>query len=63
MTNVTWENFSSKASLYGLSINQYWQNTFTPDTGAVALSNLVFKNFTGHSPETIMPLLLANPRS
>jgi hypothetical protein len=35
------------ASLYGLDINQYWQSTFEPDTGAVALSNLVFQNFSG----------------
>ncbi|WYZ46573.1 hypothetical protein EsH8_IX_000798 [Colletotrichum jinshuiense] len=47
VTNVTFENFRSKASLYGLDVNQYWQNTFEPDTGAVALSNLVFRNFTG----------------
>ncbi|KAJ4247086.1 hypothetical protein NW762_013224 [Fusarium torreyae] len=47
VTNITFENFRSKASLYGLDINQYWQNTFEPDTGAVALSNLVFKNFSG----------------
>ncbi|KAJ0383878.1 hypothetical protein COL922a_009538 [Colletotrichum nupharicola] len=45
--NITFENFRSKASLYGLDINQYWQNTFEPDTGAVTLSNLVFKNFSG----------------
>ncbi|KAJ0373632.1 hypothetical protein COL26b_008101 [Colletotrichum chrysophilum] len=47
VTNITFENFRSKASLYGLDINQYWQNTFEPDTGAVALSNLIFKNFSG----------------
>ncbi|AEO66493.1 glycoside hydrolase family 28 protein [Thermothielavioides terrestris NRRL 8126] len=47
VTNVTFENFRSKASLYGLDINQYWQNTNTPDTGSVALSNLVFRNFSG----------------
>ncbi|KAK1672838.1 pectin lyase fold/virulence factor [Colletotrichum godetiae] len=40
-------NFRSKASLYGLDVNQYWQNTFEPDTGAVALSNLIFRNFSG----------------
>ncbi|CAI0644902.1 unnamed protein product [Colletotrichum noveboracense] len=45
--NITFENFRSKASLYALDINQYWQNTFEPDTGAVTLSNLVFKNFSG----------------
>ncbi|KAJ5751910.1 CAZyme family GH28 [Penicillium odoratum] len=47
VTNVTFSNFRSLASLYGLDINQYWQNTFEPDTGSVALSNLVFKNFSG----------------
>ncbi|RMD39628.1 hypothetical protein DV735_g5506, partial [Chaetothyriales sp. CBS 134920] len=47
VTNVTFENFRSKASLYGLDVNQYWQNTFDPDTGSVALSNLVFRNFSG----------------
>ncbi|RAO64703.1 uncharacterized protein BHQ10_000715 [Talaromyces amestolkiae] len=47
VTNVTFENFRSLGSLYGLDINQYWQNTFTPDTGAVTLSNLLFKNFSG----------------
>ncbi|KAL2875240.1 hypothetical protein SGCOL_009530 [Colletotrichum sp. CLE4] len=47
VTNVTFENFRSKASLYGLDVNQYWQNTFEPDTGAVALSNLIFRNFSG----------------
>ncbi|OOF93266.1 glycoside hydrolase family 28 protein [Aspergillus carbonarius ITEM 5010] len=45
--NVQFLNFRSKASLYGLNINQYWQNTFEPDTGAVALSNLTFRNFSG----------------
>ncbi|KAJ5523811.1 CAZyme family GH28 [Penicillium frequentans] len=47
VTNVTFSNFRSLASLYGLDINQYWQNTYEPDTGAVALSNLVFRNFSG----------------
>ncbi|CAI7638895.1 unnamed protein product [Penicillium pancosmium] len=47
VTNITFSNFRSLASLYGLDINQYWQNTFGPDTGAVALSNLVFRNFSG----------------
>ncbi|QSZ37639.1 hypothetical protein DSL72_008738 [Monilinia vaccinii-corymbosi] len=45
--NVLWENFRSKGSLYGININQYWQLTTTPDTGAVALSNITFRNFTG----------------
>jgi len=43
VTNVTFENFRSKASLYGLDVTQYWQNTYTPDTGAVKLTNLTFK--------------------
>ncbi|KOS41525.1 hypothetical protein ACN38_g7604 [Penicillium nordicum] len=47
VTNITFTNFRSLGSLYGLDINQYWQNTFEPDTGAVALSNLVFRNFSG----------------
>ncbi|KAN0108708.1 glycoside hydrolase family 28 protein [Hyaloscypha variabilis] len=47
VTNVLWENFRSKESLYGLNLNQYWQQTYTPDTGAVALSNITFRNFSG----------------
>ncbi|KAK5131749.1 hypothetical protein LTR08_000580 [Meristemomyces frigidus] len=47
VTNITFESFRSKASLYGLDVTQYWQNTLTPDTGAVTLTNLTFKNFTG----------------
>ncbi|KAJ5740298.1 endo-rhamnogalacturonase F [Penicillium malachiteum] len=47
VTNVTFVNFRSLSSLYGLNLNQYWQNTFTPDTGSVALSNIAFKNFSG----------------
>jgi len=49
VTNVTFENFRSQASLYGLDIDQYWQNTLTPNDGSVALSNLIFKNFTGNT--------------
>ncbi|KAM3065869.1 hypothetical protein ACMFMG_009906 [Clarireedia jacksonii] len=47
VTNILWENFRSKYSLYGVNLNQYWQETFTPDTGAVALSNITFRNFSG----------------
>ncbi|EFX01600.1 endo-rhamnogalacturonase f [Grosmannia clavigera kw1407] len=47
VTNITFENFRSKASQYGLNINQYWQNKNEPDTGSVALSNLIFRNFSG----------------
>ncbi|PQE29519.1 murein transglycosylase protein [Rutstroemia sp. NJR-2017a WRK4] len=45
--NILWENFRSKYSLYGVNLNQYWQEVFTPDTGAVALSNITFRNFSG----------------
>ena len=47
VTNVLWENFRSKANLYGINLDQYWQETFTPDDGSVALSNITFRNFTG----------------
>lgn len=47
MDNITFENFRSVGSQYGLDIDQYWQGTTGPNTGSVALSNLVFKNFTG----------------
>ncbi|GIJ99550.1 hypothetical protein Aspvir_001684 [Aspergillus viridinutans] len=47
VTNVTFSNFQSKASLYSLDINQYWQNTIKPDTGSITLSNLIFQNFSG----------------
>lgn len=43
VSNITFENIRSKASLYGLDVTQYWQNTLTPDTGAVKLSNLTFR--------------------
>jgi rhamnogalacturonan hydrolase len=46
VTNVPWENFRSKANLYGINLDQYWQETFTPDYGAAALSNITFRNFT-----------------
>ncbi|RDW60616.1 endo-rhamnogalacturonase F [Coleophoma cylindrospora] len=55
VTNITWENFRSKESSYGFNIDQYWQNKFTPDTGSVALTNLVFKNFTGSINGTRWP--------
>jgi hypothetical protein len=54
VTNITFSNFRSLGSLYGLDINQYWQNTFEPDTGAVALSNLVFRNFSGGFTSNIL---------
>ena len=42
------ENFWSYDCTYGLDIDQYWESTTTPDTGAVALSGLTFSNWTGH---------------
>ncbi|THV50658.1 hypothetical protein BGAL_0141g00070 [Botrytis galanthina] len=47
VSNIIWENFRSKASLYGINLNQYWQQTYLPDSGAVALTNITFRNFTG----------------
>ncbi|TGO89471.1 hypothetical protein BPOR_0108g00190 [Botrytis porri] len=47
VSNILWENFRSKASLYGINLNQYWQQTYLPDSGAVALTNITFRNFTG----------------
>jgi hypothetical protein len=47
LTNITFENFRSKGNQYGPNVDQYWQGTLIPDTGSVALSNLVFKNYTG----------------
>ncbi|KAF5871791.1 putative endo-rhamnogalacturonase f protein [Botrytis fragariae] len=47
VSNILWENFRSKASLYGINLNQYWQQTYLPDSGAVTLTNITFRNFTG----------------
>lgn len=47
VANVTFANFRSKASTFGMNVNQYWQNTYEPDTGSVTLSNLTFRNFSG----------------
>ncbi|KAF4624554.1 hypothetical protein G7Y89_g13617 [Cudoniella acicularis] len=55
VTNVTWENFRSKASLSGMSVNQYWQFVTTPDTGSVFLSNITFKNFSGSIIDGALP--------
>ena len=44
----TFTNFWSYDNTYGLDIDQYWEETTTPDTGAVALSGLTFSNWTGH---------------
>ncbi|CAD6442042.1 a44b4a53-3dc7-4106-be3e-5f0ba2cf8c7f [Sclerotinia trifoliorum] len=47
VSNILWENFRSKSSLYGINLNQYWQQTYVPDSGAVTLSNITFRNFSG----------------
>lgn len=41
------ENFWAYDTTYALDIDQYWQSTTSPDTGAVALSGLTFSNWTG----------------
>ncbi|KUJ23727.1 pectin lyase-like protein [Mollisia scopiformis] len=41
------ENFWAYDTTYALEIDQYWESTTTPDTGAVALSSLTFSNWTG----------------
>lgn len=41
------ENFWAYDTTYGLDIDQYWESHKTPNTGAVALSNLTFNNWTG----------------
>lgn len=41
------ENFFGYDTTYALDIDQYWQSKTTPDTGAVALSDLTFRNWTG----------------
>ncbi|OKL57526.1 hypothetical protein UA08_07098 [Talaromyces atroroseus] len=47
VTDSVFENFWGYSTTYALDINQYWQETYSPDTGAVALNNLVFTNWTG----------------
>lgn len=47
VTNSIFENFNAYDTTYGLDIDQYWESTTTPDTGAVALSALTFNNWTG----------------
>jgi hypothetical protein len=45
--NLLFENFRSKASQYGLTINQYWLKALGKpgyeDTSAVQLSNITFR--------------------
>ncbi|EGP82832.1 unnamed protein product [Zymoseptoria tritici ST99CH_1A5] len=45
--NMLFENFRSKGSLYGVTINQYWKKNGDGDTSAVKLSDITFRNVTG----------------
>ncbi|RDW63491.1 hypothetical protein BP6252_11036 [Coleophoma cylindrospora] len=47
VTDSLFENFWGYDTTYALDIDQYWGGTYTPDTGAVAIYNLTFNNFTG----------------
>jgi rhamnogalacturonan hydrolase len=47
VTESVFENFWGYSTTYALDINQYWEETYSPDTGAVSLNNLVFNNWTG----------------
>ncbi|KAL9625816.1 MAG: hypothetical protein Q9160_000136 [Pyrenula sp. 1 TL-2023] len=41
------QNFWAYDTTYALDIDQYWESHTTPNTGAVALSGLTFKNWQG----------------
>ncbi|KAI5776566.1 pectin lyase fold/virulence factor [Geopyxis carbonaria] len=41
------EDFWAHDTTYALDIDQYWYNHDDPNTGAIELSNLVFRNWTG----------------
>jgi rhamnogalacturonan hydrolase len=41
------ENFWAYDTTYALDIDQYWYSHTTPNTGAVELTGLTFKNWTG----------------
>ncbi|KAH8594647.1 pectin lyase fold/virulence factor, partial [Bisporella sp. PMI_857] len=47
VNNSVFENFWGYDTTYALDIDQYWQSTTTPNTGAVELSGLTFANWTG----------------
>ncbi|KAL7271770.1 hypothetical protein RUND412_005451 [Rhizina undulata] len=45
--NSIFEDFWAYDTTYALDIDQYWYNHATPDTGAIQLTGLEFKNWTG----------------
>ncbi|KAI5838299.1 pectin lyase fold/virulence factor [Morchella snyderi] len=45
--NSIFEDFWAYDTTYALDIDQYWYSHTTPNTGAIALSGLVFSNWTG----------------
>jgi len=45
--NSIFENFRAYDTTYALDIDQYWYGHTEPNTGAIAISDLVFKNWTG----------------
>ncbi|KAA8905875.1 pectin lyase fold/virulence factor [Sphaerosporella brunnea] len=45
--NSVFENFDAYDTTYALDIDQYWYGRTTPNTGAVALSDLTFSHWTG----------------
>jgi len=45
--NSCFENFQAYDTTYALDIDQYWYGHTEPNTGAIALSDLVFRNWTG----------------
>ncbi|KAL7271771.1 hypothetical protein RUND412_005452 [Rhizina undulata] len=45
--NSIFEDFWAYDTTYALDIDQYWLKHYTPDTGAIELTGLEFRNFTG----------------
>ncbi|CAZ79449.1 unnamed protein product [Tuber melanosporum] len=45
--NSIFENFHAYDTTYALDIDQYWYGRTEPNTGAIAISDLQFKNWTG----------------
>lgn len=45
--NSIFENFQAYDTTYALDIDQYWYGRTEPNTGAIAISDLVFRSWTG----------------
>lgn len=45
--NSVFEDFWAYDTTYALDIDQYWYEHTTPNTGAIKISDLVFRNWTG----------------